>query len=168
MIGYPTETIWGFGCDPNNPLSVARILQIKHRPVDKGLILLSPRFEYCEPFIRLESGQREILEKPRGRPTTWLVEASDFCPMWIRGEHSTVAIRITSHPLLEALCKQLQTPLVSTSANYAGQSTARSKLQMQRQFANQLDFIVTGFNAGGSRASDIKSLASGNLLRSGH
>jgi L-threonylcarbamoyladenylate synthase len=132
------------------------------------LILLSPRFEYCEPFIRLESGQREILEQPRDRPTTWLVEASDFCPLWIRGKHSTVAIRITSHPLLEMLCKQLQTPLVSTSANFAGKLTARSKLQMQRQFASQLDFIVTGFEAGGNRPSDIKSLANGNLLRSGH
>ena len=168
VIGYPTETIWGFGCDPNNPLSVARILQIKHRPADKGLILLSPRFEYCAPFIRLESGQREILEQPCDRPTTWLVEASELCPLWIRGEHSTVAIRINKHPMLEVLCNQLQTPLVSTSANYAGQSAARSKLQMQRLFANQLDFIVTGFNAGGNRPSDIKSLASGNLLRSGH
>lgn len=77
-----------------------------------------------------------------------------------------MAIRITDHPLLHYLCERLQSPLVSTSANQAGKSTARSALQLRRQFGQQLDFIVTGFNTGGARPSEIKSLASGKLLRS--
>ena len=165
VIGYPTDTIWGFGCDPLDPESVVRILQLKQRPADKGLILLSSRLEYCAAFIELDQAQRDLIQLPTERPTTWLVSASDACPPWIRGNHATVAIRITDHPLLGYLCGRLQSPLVSTSANQAGKSTVRSALQLRRQFGNQLDFIVTGFNTGDARPSEIKSLASGNLLR---
>lgn len=166
IIGYPTDTIWGFGCDPLNPTSVARLLQIKQRPVEKGLILLTSKLEYCEPFIRLDPDQRSTVQSPVTTPTTWLVEASEHCPVWIRGNHTTVAIRVTEHPLLRILCAGLQLPLVSTSANRAGKSTVRSALQLRRQFADEVDFIVTGFNTGGGKPSAIKSLACGNLLRS--
>ena len=166
VIGYPTDTIWGFGCDPLNPSSVGRLLQIKHRDVDKGLILLTSDLAYCDPFIRLEPDQRPALQTPAAVPTTWLVEASERCPVWIRGNHPTVALRITRHPLLRFICAQLQLPLVSTSANRTGKSTVRNALQMRRQFGAELDYIVTGFNTGGGRASAIKSLASGNLVRS--
>jgi L-threonylcarbamoyladenylate synthase len=168
VIGYPTDTIWGFGCDPFAPQSVARIFQIKQRPLEKGLILLSSRLEYCDPFIKLDQQQRAQVSLPAEQPTTWLVDASDNCPPWICGNHTTVAIRITDHPLLTYLCPRLQSPLVSTSANVAGKSTARSALQLRRQFGKQLDFIVTGFSSGGRQASQIKSLASGDLLRTAH
>lgn len=167
VIGYPTDTIWGFGCDPLNPVSVARLLQIKQRPVDKGLILLTSQLLYCEPFIRLSAEQRAQLQAPCTTPTTWLVDASEHCPPWIRGNHPTVAVRVTDHPLLGYLCPRLNLPLVSTSANRAGRSTVRSALQMRRQFGDEVDYIVTGFESGGARPSAIKSLASGNLLRSG-
>jgi len=167
VIGYPTDTIWGFGCDPLNPASVTRLLQIKQRPVDKGLILLTSQLLYCEPFIRLTPEQRAILQSPCTTPTTWLVDASEHCPVWIRGNHPTVAVRVTDHPLLRYLCPRLNLPLVSTSANRAGKSTVRSALQLRRQFAGEVDFIVTGFDSGGARPSAIKSLASGHLLRSG-
>jgi L-threonylcarbamoyladenylate synthase len=167
VIGYPTDTIWGFGCDPLNPASVARLLQIKQRPVDKGLILLTSQLLYCEPFIRLTAEQREQLQSPCPTPTTWLVDASEHCPEWIRGNHPTVAVRVTDHPLLRYLCPRLNLPLVSTSANRAGKPTVRNALQMRRQFGDEVDYIVTGFNSGGARPSAIKSLASGNLMRSG-
>lgn len=168
VIAYPTDTIWGLGCDPFNADSVARILQIKQRPVEKGLILLASRIEQCESFIELESGQREMLLLPRTTPTTWLVGASKLCPWWIRGSHATVAIRLTDHPLLQYLCDRLHSPLVSTSANRAGRATVRNALQARRQFADELDFIVSGYQAGSGRPSEIKSLASGTTLRSGN
>jgi L-threonylcarbamoyladenylate synthase len=166
VIGYPTDTIWGFGCDPLNFDSVARILQIKNRSPDKGLILLSSKLEYCAPYIDVDDAQRDLLLTPRAQPTTWLVKASEHCPWWINGVYPTVAIRVCQHPLLEALCSQLMMPLVSTSANRSGRSTVRSALQLQRQFGDELDYIVTGFSAGSGRPSEIKSLASGTTLRS--
>lgn len=166
VIGYPTDTIWGFGCDPLNASSVVRLLEIKQRPVEKGLILLASDLLYLEPFIVIDPQQRSQLLAPTTRPTTWLVDASEHCPAWIRGKHPTVAIRVTSHPLLRFVCRGLQLPLVSTSANRAGRPPARNALQMQRQFGEELDFIVTGFDTGGARASEIKSLATGTLVRS--
>ena len=166
VIAYPTDTIWGFGCDPASGESVARILQIKQRHASKGLILLSSNLDYCAPFITLEPGQREQLLEPNDRPTTWLVRASEHCPWWIRGSHETVAIRITDHPLIRVLCDGLESPLVSTSANRAKRSNARNALQIRKQFADELDCIVTGFETGGARASQIKSLKYGTTVRS--
>ena len=165
VIGYPTDTIWGFGCDPRNGSSVDRLLQIKGRRAARGLILLTSDVDYCEPFIRIDAEQRATLATPAATPTTWLVEASDACPRWIKGDHPTVAMRVTSHPLIRQLCERLRLPLVSTSANRGGQSTVRSALQLRRQFADEVDFIVTGFETGGSRASQIISLATGKVLR---
>ena len=165
VIGYPTDTIWGFGCDPRNAASVHRLLRIKRRPVEMGLILLSSRLQYCDPFIRLDPARRAEVETPLATPTTWLIDASEDCPDWIRGRHPTVAIRITDHPLIAGLCDRLQLPLVSTSANRSGQATVRSALQMQRQFGDELDAIVTGYETGSGKPSEIKSLASGKLFR---
>jgi L-threonylcarbamoyladenylate synthase len=165
VIGYPTDTVWGLGCDPSNYDSVARILRIKNRRPDKGLILLSSRLEFCIPYIDVDAQQRETLLAACVRPTTWLVPASEACPWWIRGRYPSVAIRVCDHPLVKALCDCLKAPLVSTSANRAGRSTVRNALQMRRQFDCELDRIVTGFDTGGNRPSEIKSLASGTTLR---
>ena len=165
VIAYPTDTIWGFGCDPANGEAVARILQIKQRHVAKGLILLSSDMRYCDPFVELDSEQRDQLLQPSDKPTTWLVRASEHCPWWIRGSHETVAIRITDHPLVKELCDALESPLVSTSANRARRANARNALQIRKQFADELDAIVTGFATGGARASQIKSLQYGTTLR---
>ena len=166
VIGYPTDTIWGLGCHPLIAASVARILQMKHRGPAKGLILLSSHLEYCSDYLATDAEQLASLRRPTVQPTTWLVPASEFCPPWIRGNFPTVAIRITDHPLLQFLCDRLQAPLVSTSANRAGCATVRNAIQMRKQFGDQLDFIVGGFAAGTGRPSEIKSLASGTILRS--
>ena len=165
IFGYPTDTIWGFGCHPLIASSVARILQIKNRSADKGLILLSSRLEYCAAYVGLDSEQLKPVLSTADHPTTWLVPASENCPLWIRGNYLTVAIRITDHPLLEFLCDRLETPIVSTSANRSGKATARNSLQMHKQFGDELDFIVSGFATGSKRPSEIKSLLNGTTAR---
>lgn len=166
VIGYPTDTIWGFGCHPLIPHSVERILEIKRRAASKGLILLSSRIEFCTPYLDLDDAALDRIRQPCARPTTWLVPASENCPDWLRGEHPTIAVRVTDHPLLRALCGSLASPLVSTSANRSGRSSVRSALQMRRQFGDELDFIVSGFDTGSDRPSEIKFLHSGTSVRS--
>lgn len=166
VFGYPTDTIWGFGCHPLIANSVSRILQIKNRAPDKGLILLSSRLEYCAAYLAVDMEQLESIRLPCAQPTSWLVPASAFCPPWIRGNFPTVAIRITDHPLLQVLCDRLEAPMVSTSANRAGRATVRNSLQLRKQFGDELDFIVTGFAPGSGRPSEIKSLSSGITVRS--
>ncbi len=166
VFAYPTDTVWGLGCHPLIAGAVLRLLRIKQRPPDKGLILLASRLELCLPFLAAGEKQLQPLRQPAERPTSWLVPASDFCPPWIRGTHATVAIRITDHPLVAKICTRIEAPVVSTSANRSGRATARSALLVHRQFGEDLDFIVSGYNTGGNRPSEIKSLADGRLLRS--
>ena len=165
VFGYPTDTIWGFGCHPLIASSVSRLLQIKNRPADKGLILLSSRLEYCLAYIDVNDKDMDVIAQIPNHPTTWLVPASDLCPIWIRGNHPTVAIRITGHPLIQKLCDGLQSPLVSTSANRRGRSNARNRIQMQKQFGTELDAIISGFSTGGDSASEIKLLDCGSTSR---
>jgi len=165
IFGYPTDTIWGFGCHPLIASSVARILQIKNRSADKGLILLSSRLEYCAAYVALDSEQLKPVLSTTDHPTTWLVPASENCPLWIRGNYPTVAFRITDHPLLEFLCDRLKAPIVSTSANRSGKATARNSIQMHKQFGDELDFIISGFATGSKRPSEIKSLLNGTTAR---
>jgi L-threonylcarbamoyladenylate synthase len=166
VFGYPTDTIWGFGCHPLIASSVARILQIKNRSPDKGLILLSSRLEYCSTYLGLDGEALDPIQQAADHPTTWLVPASESCPVWIRGNYPTVAIRITNHPLLEFLCDRLQAPIVSTSANRSGKATVRNSVQMRKQFGDELDFIICGFATGSNRPSEIKSLLGRTTIRS--
>ena len=166
IFGYPTDTIWGFGCHPLLAGSVNRILQIKNRSPDKGVILLSSRVEYCAAYVDVDAKQLQSVQFARNHPTTWLIPASEFCPPWIRGNNSTVAIRVTEHPLLQILCNRLEAPVVSTSANRTGKATARNSVQMRKQFGDELDFIVTGFTTGANQPSEIKSLITDTSLRS--
>jgi L-threonylcarbamoyladenylate synthase len=166
VFGYPTDTIWGFGCHPLIADSVSRILQIKNRGADKGLILLSSRLEYCAAYLDVDLEQLRPIRLACAQPTSWLVPASAFCPPWISGNFPTVAIRITDHPLLQILCDRLEAPIVSTSANRAGRATVRNALQLRKQFGDELDFIVTGFATGSGRPSEIKFLDSGTTVRS--
>ena len=165
MFGYPTDTIWGFGCHPLIGHAVARILDIKQRPSHKGLILLSSRLEYCAAYIDADPEQLCPILESTTKPTTWLVPANESCPDWLCGEFPTIAVRITDHPLLQQICERLEAPVVSTSANRSGKAPVRNSLQMRRQFGTDLDYIVTGFATGGDRPSEIKSLFSGEILR---
>lgn len=167
VFAYPTDTIWGFGCHPLHAPAVHRILQIKQRPVNKGLILLASELSQLRPYLKNNLTNKEInrLKSVTDQPTTWLVEANDDCPNWLRGQFPTIAVRLTNHPFVQHLCKTIQAPLVSTSANRSGCPTIRNAIQARRQFGAELDFIVEGFNPGRTKASQIKSLADHQIIR---
>ena len=167
VFAYPTDTIWGFGCHPLDFNSVSRILAIKQRPVEKGLILLSSNLSYLRPYITSTLSNKDIrnLQTITKQPTTWLVEASKDCPDWLRGEFPTIAVRLTNHPFVRQLCDAIDAPLVSTSANRSGLPTVENANQARKQFARELDCVVKGFNTGGRRASKIKSLATKKVFR---
>jgi L-threonylcarbamoyladenylate synthase len=168
VIAYPGDTIWGFGCHPLLEDSVERILHIKQRSASKGLILLSSDLDFCLPYISRDLSTNDIalLKQPQTQPTTWLITASHNCPDWLCGGFSTIAIRVTNHPFIEAICTELESPIVSTSANLSGKTTIRNAIQARRLFANQLDHIISGYRPGTGRPSEIKSLESGHIIRS--
>jgi L-threonylcarbamoyladenylate synthase len=167
IFAYPTDTIWGLGCHPQNQHAVRRILQIKNRPFDKGMILLSNRIEYCQTFIDHEyfQQQREHISAPEPLATTWLLPASKLCPNWLTGKNSTVAIRLTTLPHIQTLCDRLGQPLISTSANISGRKSAANLLQIHRLFGHSVDFIIAGTSKGSQRASRIIDKRSGEIIR---
>ena len=121
VIAYPTEAVYGLGCDPDNVDAVSRILQIKHRALDKGFILIASSWEQIQPLVMYLTPDlltRVFATWPG--PITWLFPASKQVPAWIRGNHDSVAVRVTAHPIARALCEQFGGPLISTSCNIAG------------------------------------------------
>jgi len=166
IVAYPTEAVFGLGCDPVNPSAVARLLDLKGRPWQKGLILLAENLQQLEPWLQsLGDRQSQKLDKSWPGPTTWLLPASSNCPDWLTGTHDTLAVRISAHPLVRRLCAILDGPVVSTSANNSGQRPARSVLEVRLRFGTRIDFVLPGRLGDRQRPTQIRDLASGKLIR---
>ena len=165
VLAYPTEGVWGLGCLPNRPDAVRRLLDIKDRYPDKGLILIAARHEDLEPYIQpLDNAQQAMLESSEGDPVTWLVPAAENTSTLLRGTHMTQAVRITRHPLCRALCLGAGA-LVSTSANQEGMLPARTFEEVCEMFGSTIDGIVEGSLGEASGPSEIRDLLTGRVVR---
>jgi L-threonylcarbamoyladenylate synthase len=166
VIAYPTEGVYGLGCDPLNRSAVERVLAIKQRRMAAGLILLAADCDQLEPFVRIDAAERARMNEQWPGPVTFLAPASDRVPAWIRGAHDTVAVRVSEHPLARELARRAGTPLVSTSANRSGRPAAINVFQVRRHLGVELDYVVNGACLRPGKASTIIDLASGRILRS--
>lgn len=167
VIAYPTEAVWGLGCDPRQRPAVERILELKGRPVSKGLILVAASIEQFEPFLsKVTPGQHRQLEATWPGPVTWLVPDNGQIPAWVRGDHPSVALRVSAHPVVAGICSAFGGPIVSTSANRAGMREAREATTVRRQFGRELDAIAPGRVGPASKPTEIRDLLTGVVLRS--
>lgn len=165
VIAYPTEAVWGLGCDPWNEDAVARLLALKERPPHKGLILVAEAIEQFDFLLGdLPDIWQERLAASWPGPYTWLVPHQERLPELITGEHDSVALRVSDHPLVRALCR-LTGPLVSTSANPAGRPAARSRLRVEQYFPGELDKVLGGALGGRRNPSLIRDLRTGDVVR---
>lgn len=168
VVAYPTEAVYGLGCDPLDLAAIHRIFDIKRRPIDKGLILLADRFERVEAYIEpLGDNELKRLSSTWPGPVTWILPAQRWVPEWLTGGRGSLAVRVTAHPVAAELCRAADMPIVSTSANISGRRPARTAVQVHRQFADQLDFIVAGRVGPLVRPTEIRDLKTGNILRAG-
>lgn len=168
IIAYPTEAVFGLGCDPLNLEAVFRLLEIKQRPVEKGLILIAANLDQLTQFIApLSAADREKLQTTWPGPNTWLLPARPETPYWLRGNHETIAVRITAHPGASALCRVANQAIVSTSANLTGHRPARNVLGVQRQFHGQLDMILNGALGRADKPTAIRNFSTDELIRPG-
>ncbi len=166
VLAYPTEAVWGLGCDPFNATAVARLLALKERPEHKGLILVAADIEQFAGLLDgLSTEQLQQLADSWPGPTTWLVPHHNRVPEWVHGAHDSVAIRVSAHPLVAQLC-ELTGPLVSTSANPSGRLPAKSRLRIEQYFHGQLDAVLNGELGQSSKPSTIRDLRTGKVLRS--
>ena len=166
VIAYPTEAVWGLGCDPHNEGAVHRLLGLKTRPVEKGLILVASSIHQLAGLTAsLSEQQMTQLSASWPGPHTWLIPATPDIPLWIRGQHSSVAVRVSAHPLVQALCESFGGPLVSTSANPQGLPEARSAAEVQHYFGDELDGLAPGEVGDSSSPSSIRDLITGETIR---
>lgn len=142
VIGYPTEAVFGLGCDPFKELAVQQLLHVKHRPVEKGVILVAASIEQIEDLVRIcgESWEQNVRDSWPG-PVTWVLPVKQAIPSWVTGGRETLAVRVSGHPTVKALCEAFDGPIVSTSANPSGEKPARSYSEVKAYFGDRFDCI---------------------------
>lgn len=166
VIAYPTEAVYGLGCDPNNHHAVERLLAIKQRSRDKGLILIAADFLQLRPYLaEIDNALKAKILATWPGPVTWLWPAKPTVSSLLRGKHDTIAVRVTAHPLAAALCREFAGPLVSTSANLSGKPPTRSADEVRNQLGEQLDYVLEGKVGGRTKPSEIRDALSGEVLR---
>ncbi len=166
LLAYPTEAVWGLGCDPLNAQAVSAVLELKGRSASKGMILIAADFEQIEPFLDIPSPQmRSRLMASWPGPVTWIVPASRRVPVWLRGGRDTLAVRVTAHPVASALCRVFGGPIVSTSANPSGARPARTQLKTRCYFSTSGLNFLPGSVGGLGKPTAIFDAMTGARLR---
>lgn len=166
VIAYPTEAVFGLGCDPWNWLAMDRLLSLKRRPIEKGVILIAAHVEQLAPLVEWSrvDDKKTVLATWPG-PVTWLLPARAGVPDWVTGGTHTVGVRISAHPQCVALCEHYGAALVSTSANISGRAPARTVLQVRGQFGSALDYTLAGSVGGEAGPSEIRDARTGLVKR---
>jgi len=163
LIAYATESCYGLGCDPRNPRAVFRLLALKQRSRDKGLILVSDRLHRLEPFLQpLDAAARTGIQRHWPGPVTLLLPAR--APHWLTGRHAKLAVRVTSHPDTARLCHWLGMALVSTSANVSGRKPAKTEAQCRKLFGARVR-VLPGKIGARRRPSTLIDYSRGQVLR---
>ena len=165
VIAYPTDTVYGLGCDPLNISAVEYLNALKNRPPGKGLILLAGDLGQLTNYINLtdKASLEKITANPT--PTSWVVPANSTLPDILTGGADTIAVRVTHSTVVYKLCEQLGHPLVSTRANPGGTPPARNSLQLHRWFHGRIASILIDDHAGTGKPSTLRHIHTHHIYR---
>ena len=167
VIAYPTESCFGLGCDPTNIAAVSRVLKIKRRPRSKGLIIIADHYSKLRKYVEsIPPHTRDEIFSSWPGPHTWLLPARKNVSTWIRGEHDSIAVRVTGHHQARTLCRAAGIAIVSTSANYSGRVAHRSFSLLALTMGAEVDGILQGRIGTGRSQSDIRDSKTGIYIRS--
>lgn len=165
LIAYPTESCFGLGCDPANRRAVQRILKLKQRPQNKGLILITSGYRQVAHYLQsLTPSEQTRLREEGAQAVTCLMPVKPSCPRWLRGDHDTLAVRMTAHPSARDLCLRAGSALVSTSANRSGQRPAKTWAECQRLFGKKV-WVLRGRVGKRKQPSTIRVWSDGRIVR---
>lgn len=166
VIAYPTEAVYGLGCDPDNEQAISKILELKHRPAEKGLILIAADFAQLEKYLLpLSADELARCQSTWPGPVTWIIPKSDRVSPLLSGAFDSIAVRVTAHPVASELCTKFGKPVVSTSANLSGQEPARSIADLEQQFSERIPCMIEGPVDLDAKPSEIRDLKTNNILR---
>ncbi len=164
IFAYPTEAVYGLGCNPDNEKAVLRLLKLKNRPINKGLILVASDFSQVKKYLKPLSDEQLALTQPSS--TTYIYPALDSTPKWLTGDFDSLAIRISQHPIVRELCETLDSALVSTSANLSGLEPAKTSAEASEQLGDVIDAILDGNIGDLLTPTVIRDSISGKIFRS--
>ncbi|GLT20244.1 threonylcarbamoyl-AMP synthase [Vibrio zhanjiangensis] len=170
VIAYPTEGVFGVGCDPDNPDAIKKLLELKKRPVEKGLILIAASYEQLLPYIdesQLSEAQLNRVHQTWPGPVTWIMPCSHKASKWVSGQFDSIAVRVTDHPLVQKMCFAFGKPLTSTSANLTGKPPCKTTQEVEHQLGDRLAAILAGETGGRDKPSEIRDAKTSKVLRQG-
>lgn len=168
VIAYPTEAVYGLGCDPANRAAFDRLFGLKRRPPAQGVLLIAAELAQIEAYADVAALSAVALARVQATwpgPHTWVIPRSSHCPAWIAGAHAGIAVRLTAHPLASALCREFGGAIVSTSANPHGSPPARDAEAVRALFGTDLAAILDGATGGLERPTPISDAVTGESLR---
>lgn len=166
VVAYPTEGCYGLGCDPRSTRALRQVLRIKRRRWQQGLILIGAHWQHVASWV--DTAEETAVARARATwpgPHTWLLPARPGVSRWLRGEHDTIAVRVTAHPLAAALCRHFGGAIVSTSANRHGRPPAVTAGQVRAQLGGGVDFVLPGPLGGLKGPTSIRDARTGERLR---
>jgi L-threonylcarbamoyladenylate synthase len=167
VVAYPTEAVYGLGCNPQSEAALKALLALKERPVEKGLILIAANVAQLDAYVDwsvLEPERRQEVWHSWPAPVTWVVPCRASVSPTLRGQHTTLAVRVSAHPDVIALCEAFGGALVSTSANLSAQPAALSPEDLAAQFAAKVD-CLQGQLGSQQQPSQIRDARTGAVLR---
>jgi len=167
IVAYPTEAVYGLGCNPWDADAVFRILTLKRRNPGKGLIVVAAEIEQLSGLVDF-SAKFDIAAVTAAwpGPVTWILPAQGGVPYWLTGRHGQrgIAVRVSNHPVVRALCLKTG-PLISTSANPAGALPARTSARVRCYFGKHLDYILPARVGSLSAPTEIRDAITGVRIR---
>lgn len=166
VIAYATESCFGLGCNPKNAMALRRIIRLKHRPSNKGLIVIAANLQQLNPYIQpLSEEQLKQIKQYWPGPYTLLLSASNKVLPLLRGTgNKNIAVRITAEPQTAGLCIALNSALVSTSANKTGRLATKTYRSCYRQFSRHV-LTLPGRSGKHKKPSTIIDPVTGEKLR---
>lgn len=143
VILYPTDTVWGIGCDATNAEAVAKVYAIKKRAESKAMICLVDSDNRIQRYVRNIPEVAWDVMTMSEKPTTVILDGADGLAKNLIAEDGSIAVRITQEPFSKALCYRMQKPIVSTSANISGQPAAQNYCDISEEIRQAVDYICT-------------------------
>lgn len=168
VLAYPTEGVYGLGCNPHDQRAFEQIFALKQRPATQGVLLIAADFAQVERYIDLAKVPPAVLAQVRASwpgPHTWIFPRTAAVPDWVAGAHPGIALRVTAHAPAAALCRAYGGALVSTSANPHGAAPAMSAQTVRTYFGDALDGVLDAPLGGLDRPTTIRDALTGTVIR---
>ncbi len=168
VLAYPTEAVFGLGCDPHDPHAFERVFALKQRPPAQGVLLIAADFEQVARYIDLAAVPEIVLREVRASwpgPHTWIFPRTTEVPAWVAGGHAGIALRVTAHAPAAGLCRAFGGALVSTSANPHGKPPARDAQTVADYFGDALDAVLDAPLGNAARPTPIRDALTGAIIR---